>query len=143
MARKAPKTRPDPIDAYVGSRVRARRMGLRMSQSKLGQVIGVTFQQVQKYENGNNRIGASNLFKISRALGVDVAYMYEGLPQSATKGTPTGGLSEGDAVAFEQDPMNSREAIELMHNYFRISAASVRKKLFQFVKSMADTERSG
>ena len=70
---------PDPIDKYVGSRVRARRVGLRISQTKLGDAIGVTFQQVQKYENGTNKIGASNLYKMSKSLGVEVAYFYDGV----------------------------------------------------------------
>ena len=73
---------PDPIDQYVGSRVRARRVGLRMSQTNLGQTIDVTFQQVQKYENGTNRISASNLYKIAKALAVDVSYFFDGIPES-------------------------------------------------------------
>lgn len=124
---------PDPIDRYVGSRVRARRVGMRMSQTKLGDAITVTFQQVQKYENGTNRIGASNLFKISRALGVDVSFFFEGLPdaengvQRIVNGTDN----------IETDPMTSREAIELMHNYYRVQDESVRKRLSQFVKTLA------
>ena len=133
---------PDPIDKFVGSRVRARRVGLRMSQTKLGQVVDVTFQQIQKYENGTNRIGASNLFKIAHAMGVDVSYFYEGLPDSAVK-TKTGRRAKKaakDISGEEQDPLNSREAIVLMHNYFRISDTTIRKRLFQFVKSLADTK---
>lgn len=70
---------PDPFDVYVGSRVRARRLGLRVSQTKLGDATGVTFQQVQKYENGTNRIGAARLYRIARTLGVEVAYFFEGI----------------------------------------------------------------
>lgn len=129
---------PDPIDRYVGSRVRARRVGLRVSQTKLGEAIGVTFQQVQKYENGANRIGASNLYKISKPLGVDVAYFYEGV-ESISPAPALNQLSDIPQSTFEQDPMASREAIEMMHNYFRISDESVRRRLSQFVKTLAQS----
>ena len=113
-------------------------MGLRISQTKLGEAIGVTFQQVQKYENGSNRIGASNLHKIASALGVNVGYFFEGVPEASTTApASSGGLAE-DADPFEHDPMASREAIELMHNYYRIIDPQVRRRLFQFVKSLAD-----
>ena len=84
--KRASKGKADPIDKYVGSRVRVRRLGLGMSQTKLGRAIGVTFQQVQKYENGANRIGASNLYKIAKALGVDVAFLYDGMPAPPLSG---------------------------------------------------------
>ena len=128
---------PDPIDRYVGSRVRARRVGLRMSQTKLGDAIGVTFQQIQKYENGANRIGASNLFKIGRALGVAVSFFFEGMPDFDKQSKARGELSDGPQEQFNDDPMNSREAVELMHNYFRVRDEQVRKRLSQFVKSLA------
>jgi transcriptional regulator with XRE-family HTH domain len=72
---------PDPIDVYIGSRVRAQRVSLRTSQTKLGEAIGLTFQQIQKYESGMNRIGASNMVKIAKALGVTAAYLFEGADQ--------------------------------------------------------------
>ena len=130
---------PDPIDKFVGSRVRARRVGLRISQTKLGDAIGVTFQQVQKYENGTNRIGASNLFKISKTLSVEVAFFFEGLDADEEAAKELAGLSEGSQTKFDVDPMSSREAIELMHNYFRVKDENVKKKLSQLVKSMAQT----
>lgn len=136
MANRIPKDAPDPIDKYVGSRVRARRIGLRKSQTKLGDAIGVTFQQVQKYENGTNRVGASNLFKIANTLDVNVGYFYEGLEDG--KSTPTSTDDElGDGV---KDPTRSDEALKLMYNYFRIADEQVRTRLFQFIKSLADAE---
>lgn len=137
-ANRATKGSADPLDKYVGARIRARRLGVGWSQSKLGKAIGVTFQQVQKYENGTNRIGASNLFKASKALGVDVAYFYEGMPEGLWKpGTRRSkGLAE-KAASFNHDPMNSREGIELAHNYFRIGDVKVRRRLFQFIRSLA------
>ena len=130
---------PDPIDKFVGSRVRARRVGLRISQTKLGDAIGVTFQQVQKYENGTNRIGASNLFKISKTLSVEVAFFFEGLDADEEAAKELAGLSEGSQTKFDVDPMSSREAIELMHNYFRVKDENIRNKLSQLVKTMAQT----
>jgi transcriptional regulator with XRE-family HTH domain len=138
---------PDPIDRHVGNRIRGRRVGLRISQTKLGQAIGVTFQQIQKYESGTNRVGASNLFKIAKALGVDVAFFFEGvaaedasLMPSSTGYAMAAGLSDAPAQPFEVNPMNSREAFELMHNYFRIPDPIIRKRLFQLVRTLGFSE---
>lgn len=138
MKKRIAKTSPDPIDKYVGSRVRARRLGLRMSQTKLGEAIGVTFQQVQKYENGANRVGSSNLYKIGRTLGVDVGYFFHEMPEAAFNPKVRKGLADQEPMSFEHDPLTSREAIELSHNYFRIVDEKVRKKLFQLVKSLGE-----
>jgi len=140
MSRRVGRSSPDPIDKYVGSRVRGRRLGLRMSQTKLGEAIGVTFQQIQKYENGANRIGASNLYKVSRTLGVEVGYFFQDMPDAAwshEKGQAPG-LSDQPPEAFEHDPLTSKEAIELTHNYFAIGDGTVRKRISQLIKSMAD-----
>lgn len=141
MSRRPPRTNPDPIDKYVGSRVRARRVGLRISQTKLGDAIGVTFQQIQKYENGTNRIGASNLYKISRQLGVDVAYFFKDLPEDlydASNADPYG-LSEAPAEPFENDPLSSRESIALIHDYHRIPDEELRQRVVQFMKALANS----
>ncbi len=135
--KRAPKGRADPIDKYVGSRVRVRRLGLGMSQTKLGQAIGVTFQQVQKYENGANRVGASNLYKIAKGLGVDVGFFYDGIPQAAVKGKGKGTRGRRARPAVEYDPTRSREIIMLMHNYARIAHPRLRKRVFELVKSLA------
>jgi transcriptional regulator with XRE-family HTH domain len=92
---------------------------------------------VQKYENGTNRIGASNLFKISKTLGVEVACLFEGLGEDEEAAKELSALSDGPQTTFEVDPMSSREAIELMHNYFRVKDENVRKRLSQFVKTLA------
>ena len=114
MTKRPRKEQPDPIDVYVGSRVRARRMGLRISQAQIGKTLGVTFQQVQKYENGANRIGSSNLYKLSQALEVDVSFFFDGLA-SAKPNKSGPGLSEQSA-GFEHDPMLAPESIKLVHN---------------------------
>ena len=128
---------PDPIDQYVGSRVRARRVGLRMSQTNLGQTIDVTFQQVQKYENGTNRISASNLYKIAKALAVDVSYFFDGIPESLADQIAAPNSADLAKGALDIDPLTSREAIELVHHYFLVQSDTVRKRLFQFIKAMA------
>ena len=137
----ASKGTADPIDRYVGSRLRVRRLGLGMSQSKLGQAIGVTFQQVQKYENGANRVGASNLYKMAKALGVDVGFFYDGMPQGAAKGKGKGtrGRRAQPSVEIAGDPTRSREIIALMHNYARIAHPRLQKRVFELVKSMANS----
>ena len=141
MKKRASKGAADPIDRYVGSRVRVRRLGLGMSQTKLGQAIGVTFQQVQKYENGANRVGASNLYKMAKAMGVDVGFFYDGMPKSAAKGKGKGtrGRRARPSVEIAGDPTRSREIITLMHNYARINQPRLRKRVFELVKSLANS----
>lgn len=136
MVKRKNKKGPDPIDLHVGARIRARRVGLRVSQGKVGSAIGVTFQQVQKYENGANRVGASNLYKIAALLGVGVNYFYEGLEGKLGQR----GLADSADRGRGPDPLSSREAIELMHNYFRIPQPTIRKRLFQFIKALSDRE---
>ena len=135
---------PDPIDKYVGARIRGRRMGLRISQTKLGQAIDVTFQQIQKYESGANRVGASNLFKIAKALKVDVSFFFEGMldENENAEGSMAMGLADAPATPFENNPMNSRESFELMHNYFRIPDPQIRKRLFQLVRTLAFSDNA-
>ena len=139
--KRASKGTADPIDRYVGSRVRVRRLGLGMSQTKLGQAIDVTFQQVQKYENGANRVGASNLYRMAKALGIDVGFFYDGMPQSAVKGKGKGtrGRRARPSVEIAGDPTRSREIIALMHNYARIAHPRLRKAVFEMVKSLANS----
>src|SRR5512144_1379624 len=134
---------PDPIDQHVGTRIRGRRVGLLISQTKLGQSIGVTCEQIKKYESGTNRVGASNLFKIAKALGVEVAFFFEGVAREEMEMEAASlGLAEPPPQAFGVNPMNSREAFELMHNYFRIADPTIRKRLFQLVRVLAFSEKS-
>ena len=136
MSRRPPKEAPDPIDLHVGQRLKARRVGLRISQSEIGKALGVTFQQIQKYENGANRIGASNLYKLAQALNVNVGYFFEDMPDTSKVKS----LSDQPAAEFSHDPMSQPESIKLVHNYFRIASAGVRSRVFQLVKSIADAE---
>lgn len=130
---------PDPIDIHVGGRVRKRRLEMSMSQEKLGAALGLTFQQVQKYERGSNRIGASRLFDLSNVLEVPIAFFFEGLPDGAL-GANSGarrGLTASSAAAYEVDPLAKRETMDLVRAYYRIPDNGVRKRLFELTKSLA------
>ena len=104
----ASKKSPNPIDIHVGSRVRLRRMMLGMSQEKLGESLGITFQQVQKYEKGANRISASKLWDIARFFRVDIGYFFDGLTGAAQPG-----MAEGEAEPFVHDFPATRQTIEI------------------------------
>jgi transcriptional regulator with XRE-family HTH domain len=129
---------PNPIDIHVGSRVRLRRTLLGMSQEKLGEAIGLTFQQVQKYERGANRIGASRLFDLSRVLDVPVGFFFEDMSDDVAARSPRQirGMAEKQAK-YEPDPMAKRETLELVRAYYRITDARVRKRLFEMTKALA------
>ena len=132
--------KPNPIDIHVGSRVRLRRTLLGMSQEKLGEAIGLTFQQVQKYERGANRIGASRLYDLSRVLDVPVSFFYDDMPAESAVTTveESDNAAEARASAFEPDPMAKRETLELVRAYYRIAEPSVRKRLFELTKAVAN-----
>jgi transcriptional regulator with XRE-family HTH domain len=132
--RKADK--PDPVDIQVGSRVRLRRNMLGLSQEKLGQEIGLTFQQVQKYERGANRIGASRLHELSRVLDVPVAFFFDDVDPVRAPAIP-GGFAEPPAEAFESDPLRRRETVELVEAYYAIDDAGVRRRLFELARALA------
>lgn len=130
------------IDAHVGSRVRMRRTLLGFSQERLGEALSLTFQQVQKYERGANRIGASRLYQISRVLDVPVSFFYDEMPDaiaSAPAGTMPAGLSE-TPDHFEHDPLAKRETLELVRAYYKIVDPRVRRRLFELVKAVARAE---
>ncbi len=130
---------PNPVDIHVGSRVRLRRTLLGLSQEKLGDAVGLTFQQIQKYERGANRIGASRLFQLSRILDVPISFFFDELPAAlkTTQGQIVWGLRERDQKALEPDPLARRETLELVRAYYRISSPRVRKRLFELTKSLA------
>jgi len=128
--------KPNPIDVQVGSRVRLRRNMLGLSQEKLGTAIGLTFQQVQKYERGANRIGASRLHELSRVLDVPVSFFFDDLDPVRAPAIP-GGFAEPPAEAFESDPMRRRETVELVDAYYAIDDAAVRRRLLDLARALA------
>lgn len=133
---RPPILEPDPIDLHVGARVRQRRTLMGLSQEKLGNRLNLTFQQVQKYERGANRIGASRLYELSRVLDVPVSYFFDEAPDTGAQ--PIEGLAEASASAdFDPDPMARRETLELVRAYYRIEDEPTRRKLFELAKSIA------
>ncbi|MDP6351923.1 MAG: helix-turn-helix transcriptional regulator [Alphaproteobacteria bacterium] len=126
---------PNPVDVHVGSRIRLRRTLLGMSQEKLGTAIGLTFQQVQKYERGTNRVGSSRLFQLSKVLNVPVSFFFDDMPAEVSG--PKGHLQEA-SEPFADNPLTKRETLELVRAYHRIATAPVRKRVFELVKSLAD-----
>lgn len=133
MSRKSPNT----IDLHVGARVRMRRMMMSMSQEKLGEALDLTFQQVQKYEKGLNRIGASRLYQIARVLGVPVSYFYDGLEMP--------GLQQQEReqpALLDIDHLSTSEGIQLNSAYFAISDPALRQRLLELVKLLGGTNRA-
>jgi transcriptional regulator with XRE-family HTH domain len=129
------KKTPNPIDKHVGSRVRMLRMMLNMSQEKLGDALGLTFQQVQKYEKGTNRIGASRLQQISGILSVPVAFFFEGAPHS---GGHSGGMTEAPSPAYVADFLATSDGLSLTKAFMRIKNAKLRRRIVDLVEHIAD-----
>jgi transcriptional regulator with XRE-family HTH domain len=131
MNRKA----PNPIDVHVGSRIRLRRVLINMSQEKLGEQLGITFQQVQKYEKGTNRVGASRLYRISQVLGVPVSFFFEDIAGETQSGS---GFSETQSERFVVDFISSAEGLQLNKAFLRISDPRVRRKVVELVQAVCD-----
>lgn len=125
---------PNPIDIHVGARLRLRRTLLGLSQEKLGEAVGITFQQLQKYERGSNRISASRLFNLSQVLGVPVSYFFEDMPSPEHIATPSADVPPSETEEFES--MARRETLELVRAYYRIEDPSVRKRTFDLLKAL-------
>jgi transcriptional regulator with XRE-family HTH domain len=138
---------PNPIDVHVGKRLRLRRTLLGMSQERLGESLGLTFQQVQKYERGANRIGSSRLFELGQILDVPVSFFFDDMPGTAGVGSQGGaamgaGLAE-EGATFEHDlddglSLDKRETLELIRAYYRIGDPAVRKRLFELTKALGN-----
>jgi transcriptional regulator with XRE-family HTH domain len=138
MAKEKRKTKgtPDSVDVHVGSRLRVRRALLGLSQEKLAESIGLTFQQIQKYERGMNRISAGRLFQFSKILEVPVSYFFENLAQVANTSR---GFSDNDQDEFlSGDLMQSKETLDLIRTYYSIEDPKMRKDILKFIKSMAE-----
>ncbi len=129
--------RPNPVDVHVGARVRLRRTLLGMSQEKLGEAIGLTFQQVQKYERGANRIGSSRLYDLSRVLDVSIEHFFEEMPANVAASSPghSRGMAE-EPVSYELDPMAKRETLALVRAYYKIEDVNARKRVYELTKAL-------
>jgi transcriptional regulator with XRE-family HTH domain len=132
------KKAPDPIDRHVGSRVRMQRVLMKMSQEKLGEALGLTFQQVQKYEKGTNRIGASRLQQISKTLNVPPSFFFEGAPTGGGDLSP--GFAEESSSQFIVDFLSTAEGLHLNRAFARIKDPKVRKRMVDLITTLADQE---
>ncbi|MCB1592711.1 MAG: helix-turn-helix transcriptional regulator [Alphaproteobacteria bacterium] len=144
--RKTRKTKgvPDDIDKHVGKQLKSRRVLLGMSQEKLAESVGITFQQVQKYERGTNRISAGRLLKFSKTLQVPVSFFYEGIEEILSGDSSTGksyGFSDTEqtvlAESLPDDIMSRKETLDLLRSYYSIQDPSMRKMIQKMIKSMA------
>ena len=137
--RMASKGLPNPIDIHVGSRIRMRRTILGLSQTTLAEQLGLTFQQVQKYERGANRVSSSRLYDLCRILRVQVAYFFDEIGADIAKQSP--GALQGRApslVDLEQDPAARRETLELVRAYGAIADATVRQRLVKMIRAIGE-----
>ena len=134
MIKTVRKKAPNPVDQHVGSRVRMRRMMLAMSQTNLGNALGLTFQQVQKYEKGTNRIGASRLQQISRTLQVPVAFLFEGAP--SVPGTPQA-TEMAPSLAYVTAFLATSDGFALTKAFMRIKNTKLKQRIVELVKEIA------
>jgi transcriptional regulator with XRE-family HTH domain len=132
--------RANPMDVHVGSRVRLRRMLLGMSQEKLGEHLGLTFQQVQKYEKGVNRIGASRLFDLARVLGVPIQFFYDEAPSGMRGAEAAPGFADQPGESYVVEFLGSREGLELNKAFARITDPKVRRSIVEMVRALAGDE---
>ena len=141
------ENRPSAIDVHVGSRIRLRRILLGMTQDSLASALGLTFQQIQKYERGANRVGASRLFDISRVLGVPISYFFDDMPDGLSEIPVSGPRGRRYHLAERQEAftgideqLTSREAMELVRAYYRITDPVIRGRMLDLIKSMASAK---
>ena len=136
---RKPRGRANAVDAHVGGRIRTRRTLLGLNQTQLGEALGLTFQQVQKYEKGSNRVGASRLYQLSKVLDVPIAYFFEDMPDELKQLTPPTTLPSQDDD--ELGAMEKRETLELIRAYYRIDNAIVRDRLRETIRAIAGESR--
>ena len=139
---RMPSGKPNPVDVHVGNRVRLRRTLLGMSQERLGEALGLTFQQVQKYERGANRVGASRLFDLSRILDVPISFFFDDMTPETSSQSPSllqGGVVEETHQAVELDPHCRRETLSLVRAYYCINDPHVRRRVYELAKALADS----
>ncbi len=130
---------PEPVDIHVGGRVRMRRLFLGLSQEKLANAIGVSFQQLQKYERGTNRISASRLYALTKFLGVPVSWFFEDAPSDRRSASAAAASASREGRnASVADPMGASETVKLVRAYYQISDPRVRKKILGVIRSVAE-----
>ena len=126
------------VDVHVGARMRLRRVMLGMSQERLGESLGITFQQIQKYEKGTNRVGASRLQQIARVLSTPVSFFFEDAP--GQEGSSQAGFAEADATNYVVDFLSSSEGLQLNRAFVKIKDPKVRRKIIEMVRALANDD---
>ncbi len=142
---RTPEGEPNPIDVHVGSRIRLRRTLLGLSQEKLATMLGLTFQQVQKYERGANRISASRLWDISKILGVEIAFFYDDMDKKTAEQSPrmfsmpdgSPDIIEDTEPANTNDPMTKQQTINLVKAYYKINNPAVAKQIYDLIVNLS------
>jgi transcriptional regulator with XRE-family HTH domain len=139
MTPKKTKGTPDNMDIHVGQRIRVRRALLGLSQEKLAEAIGITFQQVQKYERGTNRVSAGRLFQLSSILEVPISYFFD-QSVSQRQNILAQGFSDNEQAPFDsgEDLMQRKETLDLIRIYYSVESPEARKDIMTFIKSMAE-----
>ena len=130
------KKKPNPIDTHVGSRIRLRRNMIGMSQEKLGESLGITFQQIQKYEKGMNRISVARLVDIAKILNVDIDFFFDGIKSGKTEA----GFADSGAPPYVADMMSTPEGLQLVRTFASIKSSKIRKSIVQLVSTLAAQE---
>ncbi|NQU58385.1 MAG: helix-turn-helix transcriptional regulator [Rhodospirillales bacterium] len=138
VRRKVSVDGPRPVDVHVGSRLRQRRTLLGISQEQLAESVSLTFQQIQKYERGANRMGASRLYELGGILDVPIGYFFDEMPKDVqnTKGTFAKGMSDQAQAEMNADPLTRRETLELVRAYYKIVNPTVRKRFYELIRSI-------
>ncbi|PSH68298.1 transcriptional regulator [Phyllobacterium brassicacearum] len=131
------KKRPNPVDVHVGARIRLRRNMIGLSQEKLGESLGITFQQIQKYEKGMNRVGASRLQAIGNILNVPVTFFFDDMPGQSDKPK---GFDEESETTYVVGFLNSSEGIQLARAFAKITDAKIRRKILDLIRTLGDEE---
>ncbi len=138
LAHRRGKGKPSPVDVHVGARMRIRRTLLGMNQTELSDVLGLSYQQVQKYESGANRMGASRLYDLARVLDVPVTFFFKEMPVAVAASSPAlGGTKAKEPPSYEPNPMAKRETLQLVRAYYKITDPLIRKRLREMTKAVA------
>jgi transcriptional regulator with XRE-family HTH domain len=138
---RMPSGKPNPVDVHVGYRIRLRRTLLGLSQQNLGQELGITFQQVQKYESGANRISASRLWDLSRVLNCSMTFFFEDMDDATALASPRNLNGENiDVTPREKDSIMKRETVELVGVYYRITDRAIRRRVFDLTRSLTKSQ---
>ena len=138
------KGRASSIDEYVGAQLRQRRTLMGLSQEKLAEAVGITFQQIQKYENGANRVSAGRLFEFSKILNIPISYFFDNILDEKSSQSPFYGMAEESQAGFEpqEDLIRKKETIDLIRTYYSVKNEDQRKDLLKMVKTMAKNMQS-